>query len=107
LRPDPPPPIIVGGFGPKMADLAGRVADGVNLPGGSGLARLLSQARSARLSAGRDPASFVVTVSSDLGAASLDRLSELQVDRVVTFISAPLAARARQLAARGQNRGAR
>ena len=25
LRPDPPPPVIVGGFGPKMADLAGRV----------------------------------------------------------------------------------
>ena len=32
LRPDPPPPIILGGFGPKMAELAGRVADGVNLP---------------------------------------------------------------------------
>src|ERR1700722_1055993 len=48
LRPDPPPPIVVGGFGPKMADLAGRVADGVNLPGGPGAAGLLEIARRAR-----------------------------------------------------------
>ena len=34
LRPEPPPPIVVGGFGPKMAALAGAVGDGVNLPGG-------------------------------------------------------------------------
>ena len=32
LRPDPPPPVIVGGFGPKMAELAGRVGDGINAP---------------------------------------------------------------------------
>src|SRR5437762_7791696 len=30
LRPEPPPPIIVGGFGPRMAALAGRHADGFN-----------------------------------------------------------------------------
>lgn len=29
--PVPPPPIIVGANGPRMSDLAGRVADGVNL----------------------------------------------------------------------------
>ena len=58
LRPDPPPPIIVGGFGPKMADLAGRVADGVNLPGGPGLARLLASARTARAASGGDPSTF-------------------------------------------------
>src|SRR5262245_891959 len=28
LRPDPPPPIIVGGFGPRMAAIAGQHADG-------------------------------------------------------------------------------
>lgn len=32
LRPGPPPPIIVGGFGPKMAELAGRLGDGINTP---------------------------------------------------------------------------
>ena len=34
LRPDPPPPVIVGGFGPKMAELAGRLGDGMNVPAG-------------------------------------------------------------------------
>ena len=35
LRPEPFPPIVVGGFGAKMAALAGAVGDGVNLPGAS------------------------------------------------------------------------
>ena len=30
LRPDRPPPIVIGAFGPKMAELAGRVGDGIN-----------------------------------------------------------------------------
>src|SRR5438128_480980 len=45
LRPDPPLPIIIGGFEPKMAQLAGRVADGVNLPAGPALGRLGEIAR--------------------------------------------------------------
>jgi len=49
LQPVPAPPIIVGGFGPKMAELAGRAADGVNLPGGPGVERLLDVARTARV----------------------------------------------------------
>jgi alkanesulfonate monooxygenase SsuD/methylene tetrahydromethanopterin reductase-like flavin-dependent oxidoreductase (luciferase family) len=99
LHPDPPPPIIVGGFGPKMAELAGRVADGVNLPGGPRLARLLDVARAARATSGRHTPSFVVTVSSDLSAAALDRLEELNVDRAVVFLSPPFATQAGRLAA--------
>src|SRR5207302_10625148 len=34
LRPEPVPPVIVGGFGPKMADVAGRCGDGMNTPAG-------------------------------------------------------------------------
>lgn len=30
LRPDPPPPVIVAAFGPKVAAIAGEVADGIN-----------------------------------------------------------------------------
>jgi alkanesulfonate monooxygenase SsuD/methylene tetrahydromethanopterin reductase-like flavin-dependent oxidoreductase (luciferase family) len=99
LRPDPPVPIIVGGFGPKMAELAGRVADGVNLGGGPGLARLLESARTARAASGRDPSTFVVTVSSGLHPAALKRLEELDVDRVVTFVEAPFADHVRRMAA--------
>ncbi len=100
LRPDPPPPIIVGGFGPKMAGLAGRVADGINLPGGPGLPRLLEVARDARISSGGDAASFVVTVSSDLGKPALERLTDLGVHRAVAFVTPPFADNARRLASR-------
>ena len=86
LRPHPQPPIILGGFGPKMAALAGRVADGINVPGGAGGGQLLDVARSARAAAGRQDSPFVVTVSSDLRARSLQRLEELDVDRVVVFL---------------------
>ena len=99
LRPDPPPPIVVGGFGPKMASLAGRVADGVNLSGGPRLANLLEVARAARADSGGDPSTFVVTVSSSIHAAALKRLVELGVDRVVVFVDAPFAEQVRRLAA--------
>ena len=32
LRPDPAPPVVIAAFGPKMAELAGRVGDGINVP---------------------------------------------------------------------------
>ena len=53
LRPAPAPPIILGGFGPKVAALAGRVADGINVPGGPQVSTLLDTARAARVAAGR------------------------------------------------------
>jgi alkanesulfonate monooxygenase SsuD/methylene tetrahydromethanopterin reductase-like flavin-dependent oxidoreductase (luciferase family) len=99
LRPEPAPPIIVGGFGPKMAELAGRKADGINLGGGPRLASLLEVARAARAASGRDPSSFVVTVSSGLHAPALERLRELEVDRVIVFVGAPVADQTRRLAA--------
>jgi alkanesulfonate monooxygenase SsuD/methylene tetrahydromethanopterin reductase-like flavin-dependent oxidoreductase (luciferase family) len=99
LRPDPSPPVIIGAFGPKVAELAGRVADGINLPGGPGQARLLEVARASRALSGRDPASLVVTVSSRLTAPALTQLDELGVDRAVVFVQAPFADSARRLAA--------
>jgi alkanesulfonate monooxygenase SsuD/methylene tetrahydromethanopterin reductase-like flavin-dependent oxidoreductase (luciferase family) len=99
LRPDPPPPVVIGGFGPKMAALAGRVADGINLPGGPGLARLLEVARDARLAADRDWESFVVTVSSGVSPAALERLEGLGVARAVAFVQAPFTGAVRRVAA--------
>jgi len=100
LRPDPPPPIIIGGFGPKMAELAGRIADGINVPGGPRAGSLLEVARSARAAAGRGHTPFVVTVSSDLDSRTLQHLEELEVDRAVVFLGTPSAARVRALATR-------
>jgi alkanesulfonate monooxygenase SsuD/methylene tetrahydromethanopterin reductase-like flavin-dependent oxidoreductase (luciferase family) len=46
LRPDPPPPIVLGGFGPRMAELAGSIADGFNTQAGHpDLERLTEVAR--------------------------------------------------------------
>jgi hypothetical protein len=74
------------------------VADGINLGGGPRVAHLLDVARTARVSSGHDPSSFIVTVSSDLRGATLRRLGELEVDRIVVFIGPPFADQARQLA---------
>jgi alkanesulfonate monooxygenase SsuD/methylene tetrahydromethanopterin reductase-like flavin-dependent oxidoreductase (luciferase family) len=98
-RPTPPPPIILGGFGPKMAALAGRVADGINVGGGPGLARLLEVARAEHAAAGRASSPFVVTVSSDPGPAALERLEGLEVDRAVALVRPPFARSVRRLAA--------
>jgi len=87
--PEPPPPIIVGGFGPRMAELAGRLADGINLPGGPALARLLDVAREARASAGRDPDDFLVTASAGPSPRDHERLQAMGVDRAIVFIGPP------------------
>ncbi len=96
LRPDPTPPVIVGGFGPKMAELAGRIGDGVNLPAGPSLARLIDIAREAHAGSGRDPARFVITTS---GTPADDRLVELGVHRVITMVRPPYAAGVGRVAA--------
>jgi alkanesulfonate monooxygenase SsuD/methylene tetrahydromethanopterin reductase-like flavin-dependent oxidoreductase (luciferase family) len=100
LRPEPPPPIVIGGFGPKMAALAGRIGDGVNFPNGPRLSGLLETARSARQEAGRAHSPFLVTVSSDLRARSLAQLEGLGVDRAVVFVSGSFADGIRRLAGR-------
>jgi alkanesulfonate monooxygenase SsuD/methylene tetrahydromethanopterin reductase-like flavin-dependent oxidoreductase (luciferase family) len=89
LRPEPPPPVVIAGFGPKMAELAGRVADGLNTPGGPNLAAQIQVARAARERAGRDPAGLLITTSVQPVARELDRLRELEVDRAIVFIGPP------------------
>jgi alkanesulfonate monooxygenase SsuD/methylene tetrahydromethanopterin reductase-like flavin-dependent oxidoreductase (luciferase family) len=98
LRPEPPPPIIVGAFGPKMTELAARVADGINLGGGPGLDGALAEVHAARAAAGRDASPFIVTVSSQLTAAALERLAERRVDRAIVLLRPPFASQVRRLA---------
>ena len=72
LRPTPPPPIIVGGFGPRMAAIAGRHADGFNTQAGHPqLGELARIARDERAAAGRDPAGLILTVFAGLRDAYL------------------------------------
>ncbi|MDQ6840724.1 MAG: LLM class flavin-dependent oxidoreductase [Actinomycetota bacterium] len=99
LRPEPLPPIVVGGFGPKMAELAGRSGDGINLPAGRDLPQLIDIARRAHAAAGRDPARFVVTASAVPSRRAHQRLSELGVDRFITVVGPPYVDGVRQAAA--------
>jgi len=89
LRPDPPLPVIVGSFGPRMAELAGRVADGINVPDGPQLPFLLRVARDAHEAAGREHTLFIVTASSNATARDRARLADLGVDRAVLFVRPP------------------
>lgn len=91
LRPQPPPPIILGGFGPKMAALAGRVADGMNVPGGRSLPGLIQVAHEARAGSGRDPGSFLVTTSAGPSRSEHARLTEAGVHRVILHVRPPYA----------------
>ena len=85
LRPDPAPPIIVGGFGPRMAAIAGRHGDGFNTqamhPQLADLARI---ARDEHAKAGRDPARFIVTVFAGMDDRWLkpDSRARLMLDRI-------------------------
>jgi alkanesulfonate monooxygenase SsuD/methylene tetrahydromethanopterin reductase-like flavin-dependent oxidoreductase (luciferase family) len=97
LRPDPAPPIIVGGFGPRMAAIAGRHADGFNTQAGHPrLRELLEIARREHAAAGRDPARFHATVFAGLDArwlkadsAARAALSALGIDRLILLVPPP------------------
>ena len=97
LRSDPPPPVIVGGFGPRMAAIAGRYADGFNTQAAHPrLAELVQIAREEHAKAGRDPARFVVTVFGGLRDSYLRRdsvsrgsLERLGVDRLIMLVEPP------------------
>jgi alkanesulfonate monooxygenase SsuD/methylene tetrahydromethanopterin reductase-like flavin-dependent oxidoreductase (luciferase family) len=92
LRPEPAPPIIVGGFGPRMAAIAGRHADGFNTQAfHPRLADLVKIARDEHAGA-----PFITTVFAGLderwlradsrARQSLDRVG---VDRLILLVSPP------------------
>ena len=92
LRPDPPPPIVIGGFGPKMAALAGRIGDGFNTPASQPqLGDLIDAAR--RAHKGDD---FLATASASLSprwvsedSGQRERLRALGVTRLILGVPAP------------------
>ena len=83
--------------GPKMAELAGRVGDGLNTQAGHPrLGDLVAVARESRSKAGGVPARFVVTVFAGLAERWLrrdsperERLSALGVDRLILLVGPP------------------
>ena len=108
LRPHPPPPIIVGGFGPRMAAIAGRHGDGFNTQAmHPSLGELARVGREAYAASGRDPARFGLSVFAGLGERWLRadtpervRLDRHGVDRLILLLSPPYDLAAIRAAAR-------
>ncbi len=97
LRPEPPPPIIVGAFGGKMAELAGRLGDGINTQAAHPrLPELIATARGAHTTSGGDPDAFIVTVFAGLDrrwvenrSPDREHLKSLGVQRLVLLTHPP------------------
>ena len=91
LRPSPPPPLVVAGFGPKMAELAGRLGDGFNSAAGHPqLPELVSIAREAHAKSGRTtPFSVSVFGGFPVTEAGRKRLAGLGVERVIALVRPP------------------
>lgn len=98
LRPSPRPPIIVAGFGPKMAELAGRLGDGFNTAAGHPqLPELVALAREAHAKFAREtPFETSVFGGAPSTEAGRKRLLGLGVDRLIVLAQPPY----RELAAR-------
>jgi alkanesulfonate monooxygenase SsuD/methylene tetrahydromethanopterin reductase-like flavin-dependent oxidoreductase (luciferase family) len=88
---------VIAAFAPKMAELAGRVADGINtrahLPQ---LRDVVSIARTAHRDAGRDPDQFLVTLFTELDDRWLDpssaeraHLVDVGVHRLILSVRPP------------------
>jgi alkanesulfonate monooxygenase SsuD/methylene tetrahydromethanopterin reductase-like flavin-dependent oxidoreductase (luciferase family) len=89
LQPEPVPPILVAGSGPKMAELAGRVGDGICLPVGPMMPELVEIARRAYARSGRDPERLIVTASLATLPERKESPLRLGVDRLVLYVTPP------------------
>jgi alkanesulfonate monooxygenase SsuD/methylene tetrahydromethanopterin reductase-like flavin-dependent oxidoreductase (luciferase family) len=97
LRPDPAPPIVVGGFGPRMAAIACRYGDGWNTQAmHPQLGDLVRIAREAHAASGREATRFVVTVFAGLeerwlrsDSRARQTLERVGVDRLILLVGPP------------------
>ena len=97
LRCDPAPPIVIGGFGPRMAAIAGKYGDGFNTQARHPqLAELGRIARDEHQAWGRDPSRFSLSVFAGLASAWLRADSEnraaltrMGVDRLILLTEPP------------------
>ena len=94
LAPDPAPPFVIGGFGPKMAEVAGASAT-ASTPAAlhPRLREIVEIARTAYGRTGRDPDRFLVTVFTAFDEQRLEhdvewraQLEDLRVDRLILLL---------------------
>jgi alkanesulfonate monooxygenase SsuD/methylene tetrahydromethanopterin reductase-like flavin-dependent oxidoreductase (luciferase family) len=98
LRPTPLPPILIAAFGPKMAEVAGRVGDGICVQANARLPELAAVAREAHSEAGRDPSQFLLVATLGSVPDQTRQWAELDVDRLIVYVPPPFAEGIRGLA---------
>jgi alkanesulfonate monooxygenase SsuD/methylene tetrahydromethanopterin reductase-like flavin-dependent oxidoreductase (luciferase family) len=97
LRPDPPPPIVVGGFGPRLAAIAGRHGDGFNTQAlHPQLGGLIQIAREEHAASERAASPFVVTAFAGLeerwlrpDSRARQMVERAGVDRLILLVGPP------------------
>ena len=107
-RPEVPPPIVVGGFGGRMARIAGRFGDGFNTPAGHPrFPELAALARAEYERSGRGPDDFLLTAFAGLAPSYLENdsprrraLEAAGTARVILLVSHPYDTRAIERAGR-------
>jgi len=91
LRPTPPPPVLIAAFGPKMAELAGGIGDGICVQPGPGSLELASIAKDAHARTGRDQHKFLVVASLGSVPQETWKWTEIDADRLIVYVAPPFA----------------
>jgi alkanesulfonate monooxygenase SsuD/methylene tetrahydromethanopterin reductase-like flavin-dependent oxidoreductase (luciferase family) len=89
LQPEPIPPIVVAAMGPKMAEVGGRMGDGICVPVGSTMTQLVGAARRARADSGRQPEGLLVAALLSSWPELSQRPVGPDVDRLVIYVAPP------------------
>jgi alkanesulfonate monooxygenase SsuD/methylene tetrahydromethanopterin reductase-like flavin-dependent oxidoreductase (luciferase family) len=89
LRPQPVPPVVVAASGPKMAELAGRLGDGVCVRVSVAMAGLIAVSRDAYALSGRDPEQMLVTATLRSWPGETPPLDGSRVDRLIVYLAPP------------------
>ena len=107
LQPRPIPPIVVAATGPKMADLAGRLGDGICVSIGSAADDLVTIARQARSSSGRGQEAFLVTALLSSWSDRKQSLVGPDLDRLIVTVAPPFESAVARLTGWLSDRGVR
>jgi alkanesulfonate monooxygenase SsuD/methylene tetrahydromethanopterin reductase-like flavin-dependent oxidoreductase (luciferase family) len=89
LRPEPVPPVVVAASGPKMAELAGRLGDGVCVRAGPAMAGLVAVSRDAYALSGRDPDQMLLSATLPSWAEGAPLPVGAGVDRLIIYVAPP------------------
>ncbi len=89
LQPRPVPPIVIAANGPKMAELAGRLGDGICVPVGPRLADLIGIGRRAWSGSNRGQRRWLATALLSSWSQGIRLPAGLDLDRLIVYAAPP------------------